>query len=109
MALLVFGFLVLLIGILKMRNSELDDLLKKNDPEEWTSVMRPTQSGYVNSLGIIPLFSWILNCRYEASDNQELQVVGRVALKKARIAKYTMLSGVILMILGFAVSLIKLV
>ena len=106
MALLVFGFLVLLIGVMMMRNSEMDRALKKFDADVWTTIMSPSPSGYVNSFGIIPLFSWILTQGFEDSESLEVKELGKLAFKKAKLAKYCMLLGVLMMILGLALSVI---
>jgi len=105
MVVLVLGFLVLICGLLMMRNSELDRVLKKNDEAEWTTVMRPSPSGYVNSFGIIPLFTWVLGRGYEKSASEQVRTVGSASLKRARLAKYCMLIGVVLIAIGFALAL----
>jgi hypothetical protein len=105
MAVLVLGFLVLIGGVLMMRNSELDRVLKENDEAEWTTVMRPSPSGYVNSFGLIPLFTWILGRGYEKSASERVRTVGSASLRKAKLAKYCMLMGVALISIGFALAL----
>ncbi|MCR6653465.1 MAG: hypothetical protein NVV73_19080 [Cellvibrionaceae bacterium] len=105
MAVLVLGFLVLIFGLGMMRNSELDRVLKENDEAEWTTVMRPSSSGYVNSFGTIPLFTWVLGRGYEKSASEQVRTIGSVALKKAQLAKNCMLIGVALIAIGFALAL----
>lgn len=105
MAVLVLGFLVLIGGFLMMRNPELDRVLRRNDEAEWTTVMRPSPSGYVNSFGIIPLFTWVLGHGYERSASDEVRAVGSACLKRAISAKYLMLAGVTLIATGFALTL----
>ncbi|MBE8715959.1 hypothetical protein [Cellvibrio polysaccharolyticus] len=105
MVVLVLGFFVLICGLLMMRNPELDRLLKKNDEAEWATVMRPSLSGYVNSFGIIPLFTWVLAHGYEKSASEQVRTVGSASLKRAMRAKYCMLVGVVLIATGFLLAL----
>lgn len=105
MAVLVLGFLVLIYGLAMMRNSGLDRVLKENDEAEWTTVMRPSPSGYVNSFGIIPLFIWVLDRGYEKSASEQVRAVGSASLKRARLAKYCLLFGLVLIVIGFGLAL----
>lgn len=105
MAVLVLGFLALIFGAAMMRNSDLDRVLKENDEAEWIIVMRPSPSGYVNSFGIIPLFTWVLDRSYEKSASEQVRAVGSSSLKRARLAKYCMLVGVALIAIGFVLAL----
>jgi len=106
MAILLLGVIILLIGIWMMRNTEMDALLKAKDKDAWVTVMRPSPSGYVNSFGIIPLFSWILSHGYENSSSEEVKVLGGKALRRANTARYLMLSGILFMVIGFFVTLL---
>lgn len=105
MVVLVLGFLVLIGGVLMMRNSELDRVLKQNDEAEWVMVMRPSPAGYVNSFGVIPLFTWVLGRGYEKSASEKVRTIGSASLLRAKLAKYCMLTGVALISIGFALTL----
>ncbi len=105
MAILVLGFFVLIFGLGMMRNIEMDRALKENDEAEWTTVMRPSSSGYVISFGTIPLFIWVLNRGYEKSASEQVRSIGSVALKKAQLARNCMLIGVVLITIGFGLAL----
>ncbi len=105
MAVLVFGILVLICGLVMMCNSELDRVLKENDEAEWTTVMRPSPSGFVNSFGTIPLFTWVLGRGYEKSTSEQVRIIGSTAFKKAKLAKYCMLIGVMLIAIGLSLAL----
>jgi hypothetical protein len=105
MAVLVLGFLILIGGVLMMRNSELDRVLKQHDEAEWITVMRPSPLGYVNSFGVIPLFTWVLGRGYEKSASEKVRTLGGASLQRAKLAKYCMLMGVALISIGFALAL----
>lgn len=104
MIVLVLGFLVLIGGLLLMRNPKLDRALKKNDESQWKTVMSPSPSGYVNSFGVIPLFTWVLGRGYEKSSSEEVRIAGSAALKRAILAKYCMSAGVVLIAVGFVLA-----
>lgn len=105
MLVLVLGFFLLIGGVLMMRNSELDRVLKQYDKAEWITVMRPSPSGYVNSFGVIPLFTWVLGRNYEKSASEEVRAAGGASPQRATLAKYCMLMGVTLISIGFALAL----
>lgn len=105
MAILVLGFFVLIFGLGMMRNTGMDRVLKEYDEAEWTTVMRPSSSGYVISFGTIPLFIWVLNRGYEQSASEQVKNIGSVALKRAQLARNCMLIGVVLITIGFGLAL----
>ena len=106
MATLLDGIFTLLIGISMMRNTNMDNLLKAKDKEVWNTVMNPLDSGYVNTFGVIPLFTWILKHGYEKSSSEEVRALGSKVLRRANTSKYLMLAGVLLIVIGFFVALL---
>lgn len=106
MVILLVGIIAFILGLAMARNKEMDDLLQRDDNETWRTVMSPSNSGYVNSFGIIQLFSWILSHGYENSISPQVQTLGGKALRRAKIAKYVMILGVLLIVVGFYVALL---
>ena len=105
MTILVLGCIVFLIGLGLMRNEKMNFLLKSRDHETWNTVMQPQPSGYVDSFGTIQLFTWILSHGYEKSSSEEVRALGHKALRRAKLSKYFMLTGIVFMVVGFFVAL----
>ncbi len=88
-----------------MHLPDLDVALKQHDHQQWLTLMSPTPSGYVPTLGIIPLFSWVLNRGYEKSDNDVIKQLGETSFKRATKAKLLLLVGLALIVIGFGAVL----
>jgi hypothetical protein len=105
MFILVLGFLVLIAGILSMQLPALDSALKEQDNDQWQIIMTPSASNFIVSAGIIQLFCWVLDQAYLKSKKPDIQSLGAAAFAKATRAKYLMLSGVVLVLVGFGAAL----
>jgi len=105
MAIFVLGCFTFLIGVAMMRNQQMDMLLKSQDHKMWLSVMQPQPSGYVNSFGVIPLFTWMLSHGYEMSSSDAVKTFGQKAAQRAQWAKSIMLAGIVLLVVGFFAAL----
>lgn len=105
MYILVLGFLVLIAGVLSMQLPALGSALKEQDNDLWQIIMTPNASSFVVSAGIIQLFCWVLDQAYLKSKKPDIQSLGAAAFTKATRAKYLMLSGVVLILLGFVAAL----
>lgn len=108
MAILVLGIIAFIFGLAMTRNTEMDSLLQRDDNETWRRVMSPSSRGYVSSFGTIQLFSWILSHGYENSISPQVQSLGNKLIRRANMAKYVMVLGVLLIVIGmFAALLIQ--
>lgn len=105
MIILLLGVVALLAGLVLMRNTALNQQLKTEDETTWTTVMRPTELGYVNSFGTIPLFQWVLSKGYEQSSSDAIRALGAASFKRAKTAKSLMILGVVLIFIGFLIAI----
>ena len=105
MSVLAIGIVLLLVGIAFMGLPELNRTLKRYDRPQWDSLLG-SQTSFMASFDRLTLFSWTLSRGYEASENIDIQYVGHQAYKQATRVKYTMLTGVSLIIIGFVITLL---
>ncbi|MEZ9821450.1 hypothetical protein AB4238_12640 [Shewanella sp. 10N.286.45.A1] len=104
MSVLALGFVLLFIGIAFMGLPELNRTLKRNDRQQWDSLLG-SQGRFMASFDRLTLFFWTLGRGFEVSDNIEIQYAGHQAFKQATRVKYTILLGTSLIIIGFVISL----
>jgi len=102
MTLIVLGLLFIVSASLFIQFPELVKSLKTNDEIQWKLLGSPTIYG---SSKMISVFSWVLNRGYEKSPSPEVVVLGQIAFKKALILKYTLMIGVVFILLGIALAL----
>lgn len=105
MAILLLGIVTLFVGLLLMRNVAFERLLKAEDHQAWNTVMRPTELGFVNSMGVIPLFQWSLSRGFEQSSSEKVRTLGEDAFKRAKLARLCMLLGVAFIFTGFFLAI----
>jgi hypothetical protein len=102
MIILVLGFLAILVGALSIQFPDLVKSLKENDFKQWEVLGSPPEYAFSKSIGV---FSWVLDHGYEQSSSADVKLLGAKALSKAMLAKYALLLGVALVVLGFITTL----
>lgn len=103
MTVLAIGALLIVIGILSISFPQLANSLKANDHQQWELLGSPPPYAFSKTIGV---FSWILSHGYEKSASEEVMTLGKKALVKALIAKYSLLMGAVLLAVGFALALL---
>lgn len=104
MAVLAMGFIILFVGIAFMGLPELNQVLKQHDRALWDR-LQGSQGTFISSFDRTTLFIWTLGRGFENSDNIDIQYQGLLAYKRATRVKYTILTGVSLIIIGSITSL----
>ena len=102
MILLVVGFIVIILGVLAMRYPELVSTLKEEDNERWVLIGSPPPYAFSKTIGV---YSWLQSRSYEASNSENVRILGAKARKKAQFTKYSFAVGVVLVVAGFGLSL----
>ncbi|GIU22598.1 hypothetical protein [Shewanella sp. MBTL60-007] len=105
MAVLVMGFIILFVGLAFMGLPELNRVLKQHDRALWERLLG-SQGSFVSSFDRTTLFIWTLGREFENCENIDIQYQGLLAYKRAIRVKYTILTGVSLIIIGAVISLI---
>ncbi|SHG08279.1 hypothetical protein SAMN04487965_3284 [Microbulbifer donghaiensis] len=109
MILVIVGSLIFLLGALQIRFPTLAEALKETDLETWKRLGAPSGYSFVDLGGTISLYSWILSKRFRSSSSRMVIDEGEKALSRALLAKYEMLAGLSIMILGFVVVLVQVI
>ena len=102
MVLIVLGLLLIIVAALFIQFPDLVKSLKNNDEAQWKLLGSPTV--YASSK-MLSVFSWVINRGFEKSPSTEVIELGQVALKKAQFLKGTLIVGLILLLLGFALAI----
>jgi hypothetical protein len=105
MILLVFGFLLIVIGVFNINFPALAQVLKEYDLNQYNKLGKPTGFNIMDNGKTLGLFSWVLNKGYETSNNAQILTIASKAYARALLAKYTMIGGVVLMIVGLAYAI----
>ncbi|WP_370979470.1 hypothetical protein [Agaribacterium sp. ZY112] len=108
MIILVTGLVVLFIGLYLAINQNYMAYLKEYEFEQWARI-RGSKQGFMVFMDHIALLNWLLRGDYEQCSNKETHVLGGLAHKRAYWAKHLIMTGVILIFLGFLLSLVFLV
>ncbi|VUD61905.1 hypothetical protein TDB9533_02922 [Thalassocella blandensis] len=103
MSLLLVGCLLVMLGGLLISFPELCLSLKKHDEGMWQQLGNP--HGHMFTSKTIAVFSWVLARGYTLVDSDEVFDLGEQAYRQALTAKYLFIIGVILLVVGFFVSL----
>ena len=103
---LILGMALILIGAVSISFPDLCRSLKVNDERQWKALGSPSGLSFTDLGKTIGVYSWVLNFGYEASHNTEITNLGKLALKKALFAKYTLLWGCLFLVLGFFASVL---
>ena len=98
MLILVIGMLLIVSGVYFISFPELVDALRKNDHGQWLDLGSPPRHAFSKTLGV---YLWVLQHGYQQSISNEVIQLGEQALQKAKIAKYCLTSGVLLVVIGF--------
>lgn len=104
MTILMVGFLFLILGVLLISFPELCVSLKKHDEPVWRTLGNP--GGHMFTSRTIAVFSWVLQKGYTLVDSDEVFDLGEQAYKQAITAKYLLVIGAGLLLLGFFVALL---
>lgn len=102
MIILALGGLCIVVAVLLIRFPEMVRVLKQHDHPQWKLLGSPPEYAFSKSLGV---FSWILDSAYEHSSSEEVINEGRRSLRRAKMAKYLLIVGVLLCVIGFSASL----
>lgn len=105
MVALVLGCIFLALGVLQIRFPYLAETLKKSDPETWKRLGGPSGYSFSDLGNTISLYIWILSKGFSDSASSDILEEGKKAFAKARRAKYQMLAGLFLIVLGLLVVL----
>ena len=103
----VLGCLILVVSVLQIRFPGLAVMLKNTEPEIWKSLGAPSGFSFADLGNTISLYTWILSKRFLDSDNPELVEAGKRAHAKARQVQYGLILGLIMMVAGVAVALLR--
>ena len=104
MIILVLGALLIVVGVSSISFPELVNSLKENDHQQWKTLGSPPSHAFSQTIGV---FSWVLSKGYEQSASSSVIELGSKVFKKALIAKYLLLSGVVFLFVGFTITLIN--
>lgn len=100
MVALVLGCIFLALGVLQIRFPYLAEILKNSDPETWKRLGSPSGYSFADLGNTISLYSWILSKGFRDSASSDILEEGERSFVKARRAKYQMLAGLFLIVLG---------
>ncbi len=106
MVMLSLGMLLIVVGAASISFADLCRALKLNDESQWKLLGAPSGLSFIDLGKTIGVYGWVLGYGYEHSQNPEIVNLGKVALKKALFAKYTMAWGCIFTVVGFFVALL---
>ena len=104
MILVLLGLLLIITAFLCIQFPDLIKSLKNNDEAQWKLLGSPSVYAFSKSLSV---FSWIIHRGFEKSPSPEVIEQGKIAYKKALILKYTLIAGLILLLLGFGLAILK--
>lgn len=103
----VLGCLIFVVSVLQIRFPGLAVMLKNTEPEIWKSLGAPSGFSFTDLGNTISLYTWILSKRFLDSDNPELVEAAKRAHAKARRVQCGLILGLIMMVAGFAVALLR--
>ncbi|WP_226668843.1 hypothetical protein [Microbulbifer aggregans] len=103
----ILGFLILAGSVLQIRFPGLAGLLKESEPETWKKIGSPSGFSFSDLGNTLSLFSWILAEKFVDSENADVLEEGRRAFAKARRVKFGLILGVVTMVAGFAIALVR--
>ena len=106
MLLLPLGLMLVLIAALSISFPQLCHALKTDDTENWKRLGSPNGIAVADLGQSASVFSWVLNHGYESSTSDTVNRLGQQALQRALMAKYAMLAGVIMIVVGFFSALL---
>ncbi|WP_096087383.1 hypothetical protein [Agaribacterium haliotis] len=105
MAVLCIGALLVAIAVLAMSFHELCDRLKDHDVYNWHMLGEPQGYSFVDLGKTCAVYSWILSRAYLSSDSELVKQEGERALGRALFVRTSLLSGAILLNVGFVLAL----
>lgn len=104
MAVLILGAVLIIVGALAISFPELCASLKSKDPDRWKLLGSPHGYAFSDLGSTIGVFTWVLSRGFESSPSDEVGALGKKALSKALFAKYCLLAGTFLALVGFGLA-----
>lgn len=102
MILLTLGALLIAVGVWLISFPDLVKSLEQYDHAQWETLGSPPAYAFSKTTGV---FSWVLAQGYESSNSEQVAALGAEAYKKACLAKWLLQTGVLLLVVGFVLSL----
>lgn len=105
MLLLPLGLMLIIAASLSISFPQLCHALQEEDHASWKRLGSPNGHAMADFGKSAGVFSWVLQHGYEASNSSQVARLGAQALHRALMAKYAMLAGVIMVVVGFGAGL----